>query len=708
MLIIVFQIVIAKSQSGIVYGGGSFYSTGDLNTEKFEFGKFGFDNYALKLTYNSNFCVYSTRDYYFQCDENQEFNFTAPSVSFTDCFVNVYIKTKYPIINSCENNGDIITVSGVFFKKILSEYILKFEGGHILSQSDIISFNSTTLVVNSADYQMQLTSWCDNDFKQLFIDCSNCIGAKLIGLPNNYTIYSHYPISFYTQGIILSGIYLEAPIYSYRRSSALPLPTNFQKVNISGNEIFRFNGNSIVSISGHFIPKIYDNQEYIIGKLEFLNGTICILDYNTLNNSVLTQGIFNIPSGYGNSNFSIYIKDKLVHSNSFTYIPPSKWISSITQNQEKVQLHLSFPFYLFQIKTIKYNDKNGKDLDYTLIEPNIISFTLNSYSTNVISFNDDFHIETLTNGLNFRPIIYSYSIQNGIIIMEGLFVSKLSNYKFYLDDSKDAVSSDKVTYFDRSRLGLVINQFSYVYVYNDDYSFTKVPDLTITSDQDQLLFTCSNCLGGSININEPQSNQDSQFSQIGTIVKQFNTNTIFNKYNIFIFTKDSKALVIQPPLPTNLTIDESLAQLSTFSNNTILVSADFLLDKYNCFDYTDFQLQFDNGTIYSAKKQLLSKSVQNYIYQLNMPFAYGSVDVTVVGSFKTTFKNVITGIFSDTIECHSQIIQQNQNIICQFTMNQNLSLVYYHDAPITIQIKIYIRFSPMVATLFIILSIWFQ
>ncbi|KAM9973881.1 hypothetical protein ACTFIW_007543 [Dictyostelium discoideum] len=831
------------SQSGIVYGGGSFYSTGDLNTEKIEFGKFGFDNYALKLTYNSNFCGYSVRDYYFQCDENQEFNFTAPSVSFTDCFVNVYIKTKYvcpykntkgtsikysliqpnilrftldenssnfisinngeaievlqlkPIINSCENNGDIITVSGVFFKKILSEYILKFEGGHILSQSDIISFNSTTLVVNSADYvenyffisisqsdytserfpilkpqqQMQLSSWCDNDFKQLFINCTNCIGAKLIGLPNNYTIYSNYPTSFYTQGIILSGIYLEAPIYPYKRSSALPLPTNF---NISGNEIFRFNG-----------------------KLEFLNGTICILDYNTLNNSVLTQGKFNIPSGYGNGNFSIYIKDKLVHSNSFTYIPPSKWISSITQNQEKVQLHLSFPFSLFQIKTIKYNDKNGKGLDYTLIKPNIISITLNSYSTNVISFNDDYHIETLTNGLNFRPIIYSYSIQNGIIIMEGLFVSKLSNYKFYLDDSKDAVSSDQVTYFDRSRLGLVINQFSYVYVYSDDYSFTKVPDLTITSDQDQLLFTCSNCLGGSINLNEPQSNQDSQFSQIGTIIKQFNTNTIFNKYNIFTFTKDSKTLVIQPPLPTNLTIDESLAQFSTFSNNTILVSADFLLDKYNGFDYTDFQLQFDNGTIYSAKKQLLSKSVQNYIYQLNMPFAYGSgnfsilitlengrkliinstpfnypkkpiinsiskindgnlkingdgfLDVTVVGSFKTTFKNVITGIFSDTIECHSQIIQQNQNIICQFTMNQNFSLVYSRDAPITIQIKSYKYsqhkfepvysqtffnnsnsnsnsksdsemlnndislhsvFSKLVATLFIILSILFQ
>ncbi|EAL65852.1 hypothetical protein DDB_G0283227 [Dictyostelium discoideum AX4] len=858
-----------RSQSGLIYRG-SFYTTGNLNTEEFEFGKFGFDDYALKLRYNSNnnnICGYSTRNYYFQCDENQEFNFTAPSVNFYDCYVNVYIKTKYvcpykntkrtsikyslvqpnilrftldenssklisinngeaievlpikPIINSCENNGDIITVNGVFFKIFLSAYILNFESKHILSQSNIISFNSTTLVVNSTDYvenyffislfdyssdrfpilkpqqQMKLNSWCDNDFNLLFIDCTNCIGAKTIGLPNNYTKYSYYPIQLDTKGIILSGIYLEAPIYPYRRSGALPLPTNFQKVNISGNEIFGFYGNSIVSISGHFIPKIYDNQAYIIGKLEFLNGTICILDYNTLNNSVLTQGKFNIPSGYGNGNFSIYIKDKLVHSNLFTYQPPVKWISSITQNQEKVQLHLSFPFSLFPITSIKYNDKNGNDLDYTLIEPNIISFTLNTYSTNVLSFNNDYHIETLTNGLNFRPIIYRYSIENGIIIMEGLFVSKLSNYKFYLDDSKIAVSSDQVTYFDRSRLSLVINQFSYVYVYSDDYSYTRVPDLTITSDQDQLLFTCSNCLGGYININEPQSNQDSQFSQTGTIVKQFNTNTIFNKYKIFTFTKDSKTLAIQPPLPKNLTIDGGLAQFSTFSNNTILVSSDFLLDKYNGYDYTDFQLQFDNGTIYSPNKQILSKSVQNYIYQLNIPFAYGSgnfsifitlengrkfiinstpfnyptkpiinsiskikdgnlkingdgfLNITVVGSFKTTFKNIITGLFSDTIECHSQIIQQNQNIICQFTLNQNLSLVYSRDAPITIQIKsskfsqhkfetVYTQtffnnsnsnsnsntdpemlnndislhsvFSKLVATLFIIISILFQ
>ncbi|EAL65857.1 hypothetical protein DDB_G0283237 [Dictyostelium discoideum AX4] len=207
---------------------------------------------------------------------------------------------------------------------------------------------------------------------------------------------------------------------------------------------------------------------------------------------------------------------------------------------------------------IKYNDKNGKDLDYTLIEPNIISFTLNTYSTNVLSFNNDYHIEALTNGLNYRPIIYSYSIQNGIITMEGLFVSKLSNYKFYLDFSKIAVPSDQVTYFDSSRISLIMNQVSHVYVYSDENLFTMVPDITITSQQDQLLFTCSNCLGGYININDPESNQESQFSQIGTIVKQFNTNTIFNKYNAFTFTKDSKTIVIQPPLPSNVKVDGSL------------------------------------------------------------------------------------------------------------------------------------------------------
>ncbi|KAM9992070.1 hypothetical protein ACTFIZ_012723 [Dictyostelium cf. discoideum] len=795
------------AQSVITYPYQYPSKTGNLNEETFELGKFGIDYYALKLTYkDSNSFVFqyvggvSIRNYYFQCDENQEFNITVPyDMNHYDTTVDAYIKTKYvcsykntkktsikysliqpnilrftldenssnlisinnndiqvlpiiPIINSCENNGDIITVKGSFFKSLLSKYIFYFEGENTIDPSNIISFNSTTLVINSEGFvdnnfyilffrnksesypilkpqqQMVLSSYMIIDYeyyKHLIIDCSNCNGAKLMGLPQNYTKNIGREISIDISSITLSdgGIYFESPIHPYKRSGVLPLPTNFW---VAKNEIFEFYGSSIVTISGYFIPKVYDNQAYILGKLEFSNGTIYNLDYYTLNNSVYTEGKFKIPSGYGNGNFSIYIKDKLVHSNTFTYTTPSKWVSSITQNLEKVQLQLSFPFSFFQITSIKYNNKNGKDLDYTLIEPNIISFTLNTYSTNVVSFNDDYHIETLTpNGSNFRPIIYSYSIENDTITMEGLFVSLL-NYKIYLGADKKNISFDLITYFDNSRLSFIMNQTSHVYVYSDEYSFTMVPDLTITSDQDQLLFTCSNCLGGYININEPQSNQDSQFSQNGTIVKQFNTNTILNKYNVFTFTKDSKTLAIQPPLPTNVIIDASLLQFSTFSNNSIIVSGDFLMDKFNGLNYTDFQFQFDNGTIYSTEKQILSRSDQNYKYQINIPFAYGYgnfgafitfengrkfklnsipfnyptkpiinsiskikdgnlkingdgfLDVIVVASFKTT-----TGIFSETIECYPKII--NQNINCQFEMNPNSK--YSLDAPITIQIK---------------------
>ncbi|KAM9976077.1 hypothetical protein ACTFIR_009918 [Dictyostelium discoideum] len=842
----------AQSVITVIENGQSL-TTGNLNTEKFEIGRFGLDNYALKLTYtNPAFSLCSnggsTRRYYFQCDENLEFNITAPNsknVNYYDCDVNFTIPTKYvcpyknikrssikysliqpnilsftldenssnfisinngkihevlpikPIIYSCQNNGDIITINGLFFKNILSNYTFGFDGQLTMNQSNIISFNSTTLVVNSTGYvdnnffislfdiksesypilkpqqQMVLSSWFDYSFREesLNIDCTNCLGAKTIGIKNIYTKYAH-PIEIFPDEIDFNGIYLEAPIYHFKRSNLLfPLPTNI--IRVSDNKIFEFNGISKVVIAGYFIPKMYDNQPYIIGKLEFSNGTICILDYNTLSNEVLTRGEFNIPSGYGNGNFSIYIKDKMNHSNSFSYQPPSKWISSITQNLEKVQLHLSFPFSFFPIASIKYNDKNGKDLDYTLIEPNIISFTLNTYSTNVISFNDDYHIETLTNGLNYRPIIYRF-----------LFISNLSNYKFYLDDSKNAVSSDQVTYFDSSRLSFNINQFSHVYVYIDDYSFTMVPDLTITSQQDQLLFTCSNCLGGSININEPQSNQDSQFSQIGTIVKQFNKNTIINKYNIYTFTKDSKTIIIQPPLPTNVMFGANLPKLSTFSNNTIIVSADFLIDKYNSFDYTDFQLQFDNGTIYSVKKPSLSKSAQNYKYQINAPFAFGSgnfctfitfqnnrklinsipfyyparpiinsvskikidgfkisgdgfFNVSLIASFKKNFGNTTTGVLKNDIGCYPQKAQ-SQNLDCKF-----INTIYkdqFNEFPITILIKsqsdslfrfepFYIQsyfynpnsdsemnndislhsvFSKLVATLFILISILFQ
>ncbi|KAM9976090.1 hypothetical protein ACTFIR_009931 [Dictyostelium discoideum] len=590
------------------------------------------------------------------------------------------------------------------------------------------------MILNSR-YDLEY-DWINGFYYLMFIYCTNCIGANTKGLLYNYTVVdSSSPIEVRDYYITLdddSEIYLEAPIYPYKRSSALQLPTDFNRVNISGNEIFEFNVISTVSICGFFIPKMYNKQPYIIGKLEFSNGTICILDYKTLNNKAFTKGNFSIPSGYGNGNFSIYIKDKLVHSNAFTHQPPLKWISSVTQNLEKVQLHLSFPVYFFQITSIKYNDKNGKDLDYTIIEPNIISFTLNANSTNVLSFNDDSHIETLTNGLSFRPIIYNYSIQNDVITMEGVFMSSLSNYKFYLDDSKNAVSGDQITHFDSSRISLIMNQASHVYVYIDDYSFTKVPDLTITSEQDQLLFTCSNCLGGYININEPQSNQDSQFSQIGTIVKQFNTKTMFNKYNIFTFTKDSKTIIIQPPLPSNVIVDGRLAQFSTFSNNTILVSGDFLMDKYNSFDYIDFQFQFDNGTIYSAKKQLLSKSDQNYKYQINAPFAYGSGNFSVFVTFENGrkliinpipfyypkkpiinsiskikdgnikmngdgfFNVIVRGTFkadslykenrtlSETIDCYPEII--NQNINCQFSIHKKLE-IYFDNDPIEIQLR---------------------
>ncbi|KAM9992071.1 hypothetical protein ACTFIZ_012724 [Dictyostelium cf. discoideum] len=182
------------------------------------------------------------------------------------------------------------------------------------------------------------------------------------------------------------------------------------------------------------------------------------------------------------------------------------------------------------------------------------------------------------------------------------------------------------------------------------------------------------------------SNQNSQFSEIGTIVKQFNTNTIFNNYNVFTFIKDSKTIVIQPPLPTYLTIDSILLQFSTLSNNSIM-----------------------------QKNKIKSKSNQNYKYQISIPFSYGYgnfsvsvalkngrklkinsisfnypkkpiitsilkikdgnlkingdglVDEIVFGTFKTKIENETTGLFSETIECYS-LTNQYQNINCQFKM----------------------------------------
>ncbi|KAM9943518.1 hypothetical protein ACTFIT_006916 [Dictyostelium discoideum] len=202
---------------------------------------------------------------------------------------------------------------------------------------------------------MELSSYI-NAF--LYINCTNCDGANLIGLSKLYK----------NRGKDIHWNLFGGSNYPFKRSGALQLLTDFR---IFDNQIFQFNGSSIVSISSFFIPKVYDFQPYIIGKLEFSNG------------------IFNIPSCYGNGNFSIYIKDKLVHTNPFSYQPPSK----------KGTITSFILTFFITITSIKYNDKNGKDLDYNLIEPNIISLTLNTYSTNAFSFNDDYHNETLPNGL---------------------------------------------------------------------------------------------------------------------------------------------------------------------------------------------------------------------------------------------------------------------------------------------------------------------
>ncbi|KAM9988827.1 hypothetical protein ACTFIY_004864 [Dictyostelium cf. discoideum] len=629
---------------------------------------------------------------------------------------NIQVLPIKPIINSCENNGDIITVNGLFLKNLQLKYTYNFQGGISFVENNfficLFENKPESYPILKPQQQMELSSHFNYYF---YIDCTNCDGGNLVGLSKNYTKNTGGAVKVNIYDVTLNddgGIYFEARNnYPFTRSGALQLPTDI--LIISDNEIFEFNGSSIVSISGYFIPKVYANQPYIIGILEFSNGSIYNLDYNTLNNKIISEGKFNIPCGYGNGNFSIYIKDKL-------------WISSFTQNQEKVQLHLSFSLSLFPITSIKYNDKNGKDLDYTLIEPNIISFNLKAYSTNVFSFNDDYHNETLPNGSNFRPIIYSFSIENDVITMEGLFLSKLSNYKFYLGDSKNAVSIYQVTYLDISKLGLIMNQALHVYVYSDENSFTKVPDITITSEQDQLLFTCSNCLGGSININEPQSNQDSQFSEIGTIVKHFNTNTIVNKYNIFTFTKDSRTIVIQPPLPTNLIFDASLPKLPTFSNNTIIISSDFLMDKYNGFDYTDFQLQFDNGTIYSVKKPSLSKSAQNFKYQTNAPFAFGSVSTFKIDGFKIIgdgFFNVsliasyIKNLGNTTTDDFNEfpitiLIKSRSDSLFKFEPFYIQSYFYNpnsdSDSKMNNDISLHSVLSKLVATLFVIISILLQ
>ncbi|KAK5584306.1 hypothetical protein RB653_005914 [Dictyostelium firmibasis] len=802
--------------------------TGYSSNETFGLGNLGVDDFALSLTYKNpgkyDCPTGSFNNYFFQCNQNEEFNIAKYNLNIDSnfaCHFNITIQTKYvcssnnvpiisskvnysliqpnivriildesstniikfnnsiiqfipikPIIYSCYNNdSDIITVNGLFFADYFkSHYTFNFNNSISLPISKIISFNSSTIVLNSSGVvdnnffisldgvqsdtysilkshnQLIMTAVYDES-KMLYINCTNCIGSILKGFRSTIILgldmYVSIDLSY--QSFSDDAIYLEAPISPFKRSNILALPTNFSNIIFSGNEVFQFDGTSIISIRGFFIPKTYNNQTYIIGKLQFLNGTIYNLEYKTNDNGFSTTGYFNVPYGYGNGTFSIYINNSsnLVHSNSFSYKPStSRWVTSMSQNLDKVKLQLSFSHLFYNISSIKYNNINGTELKYQLVEPNIIIFTLDSDSSTTLSFNNDYHIEDISvNGYN--PVIYNYSMNGNVMTMDGLFISKsIPNYKFYLGDIKTLVSANNITYFTSSKISLVLNQFLDLYVYSDNKTFTKVPDIALTSDEVNLIYTCSNCFGGYINGFDSQNNQDKNFSEIGTIVKTFNRNTT-KILNAYTFTKDSITKVLNPPSPSFDNSVNGYYQFSSFTNGSISISGNFLYDKYNGSDYTLFELHFDDGRIYEPQKKILSNSAQHYKYLINVQLGFGSGnfttsvvnlngtksivnstpfkypsspiihsiritddenspitiqgdgffgDVIVTAAFKRVVPYYYNGPNTDIFKCsrdYSYNIESTSIFTCYILPYQFNSSIYYIDAPITFQLISY-------------------
>ncbi|KAN0036766.1 hypothetical protein ACTFIV_002075 [Dictyostelium citrinum] len=415
-------------------------------SETFQLGKYGIDDYALILNYSDVYSRATTIKFY--CDWNIDFdysvNFTALNPYEPSAEIKVSTKNVCPYINVKKNSvdykliqpnilsiylnanssnifsfnndiaveklnlepivynftsiqdGNIIIISGLFLKSIESEYIYMVGDKIILKSANIISFNSSTIVLNVSNYIDNFVSinlhgnrvqykfsktqyylnftYYGSDY--LKFNCINCIGANLVGFSNE-----GYQIEDTLFSLNLSPLdYSEKYIYFKSldvESNKVLVPTNITHVEIR-IESFAFLEYGEIYVRGNFIKNL-------VGQINFSNGTnISSLPYSTPS-QVISSGVFTIPPSYGEGNFSIYNEDQLIYSYSFSSLEPKVWVKSMKQENEKIELTLNYQFgQFFNLTNIKY--ANGRPTDYQVVHPNIIKFNLYPYSTNKLAF----------------------------------------------------------------------------------------------------------------------------------------------------------------------------------------------------------------------------------------------------------------------------------------------------------------------------------
>ncbi|KAM9964609.1 hypothetical protein ACTFIW_004380 [Dictyostelium discoideum] len=469
------------------YGYQSLYSQiyvypTNINSETFQIGRYGLDDFALMLNYSQTLGISSSIKFY--CDWNTDFDYDVSFEDIQDYHVksNIRVFTKKvcqtinverksvdfnstqpntisiylnanssnvfsfnndivfeklnlePIVYSfkSDENQDKIIINGLFLKSIQSDYMFMIGDKIILNSTNVMSFNSSTIVLYIRDYvenvvsinlhgnrrefkfskkQSTLSLVKSENLKYTF-NCENCVGSNFVGFSSSdgneikYTSFSLDASKWEYNGE--RYIYFESPVSPNVQSNKLLVPTNISNVNIS-LQSFDFYG-GIITISGYFIKNL-------IGELKFSNGTVISnLPYSATNGVVFANGTFTIPAGFGEGNFSIYNENKSIYTYSFSYLAPKQWVQSMSQDNQKIELILNYPFgKFFNITNIKYS--TGRPTDYKLIQPNIVKFNLYPYSINRLAFfyaynslNQYLYVETLNN--NFSPVVYNNSNPN--------------------------------------------------------------------------------------------------------------------------------------------------------------------------------------------------------------------------------------------------------------------------------------------------------
>ncbi|KAM9981687.1 hypothetical protein ACTFIY_004002 [Dictyostelium cf. discoideum] len=486
------------------YTPSYFYSTYS-NTETFEIGRYGLDDFALMLNYSLPIGIISSIKFY--CDWNTDFgydinfediqeyylksnirvftkkvcqsiNVERKTVDFNSTqpnTISIYLNANSsnvfsfnndivveklnleeeeeeeeeeeddddkiliyePIVyrfKSDEKDEDKIIIYGLFLESLQSDYIFMIGDKIILNSTNIISFNSSTIILNTKGYienvvsinlhgnrrefkfskKQNSLSLIKSDKLIYTFNCVNCVGSNFVGFSsrdgNQITSTS---FSLNASNWEYNGeryIYFESPVSPNVQSNKLLVPTNLTNVYIT-LQSFDFYGGGI-QISGYFIKNL-------IGELKFSNGTVISnLPYSATNGVVFANGAFTIPAGFGEGNFSIYNENKLIYTYSFSYLSPKQWVQSMQQDNQKIELILNYPFgKFFNITNIKYS--TGRNTDYKLIQPNIVKFNLYPYSINTLAFfysynslNEYLYVETLN---NFSPVVYNNSNPNSSI-----------------------------------------------------------------------------------------------------------------------------------------------------------------------------------------------------------------------------------------------------------------------------------------------------